>query len=487
MHIDTFHDPILSCAQAALHQVLLRHRQPDTEHLSTAHPAMLGVVAHGKRRAPPASHGHGKLIGGIGKIVGKIADGMEAEAEKLAAEIEGIISKCAELYVDYCYASWTGNEAEKQKLYEELKFSTCDPLWAEAIIEYEELKVSHGQVQYVQLQWPTGLTEIADTVKIAIVGDWGTGTALAQGVLEAAAAHQPDLVIHLGDIYYAGTPAEEGPNFLALLNQVFPGDGGKPGIPVYNLPGNHDYYSGGQGFFNGLGVLGVQTGSYFCLRTAQWQVIGLDTGYHDRDPFTVDSNITFLTKDQVEWLREAMGTCGSRRTVLLTHHQLYSAAGDVGQTKEPDGETVYWGVNPYLHKQLKPYFGQVDLWLWGHEHNTVVFYSPVDAQGKLDMPAGRCIGSGAIPMLMAEDPYTPATGLVGPDGIAVPQMNMTYQLGNDGTDYNHSFAILSLGSSGATVDYYQVPQQGAASLLLSEPVPPPITTPTTAKHAPAAV
>jgi hypothetical protein len=31
---------------------------------------------------------------------------------------------------------------------------------------------------------------------------------------------RPDIVVHLGDIYYSGTPSECDDNFLAVINQV---------------------------------------------------------------------------------------------------------------------------------------------------------------------------------------------------------------------------------------------------------------------------
>jgi predicted phosphodiesterase len=45
-------------------------------------------------------------------------------------------------------------------------------------------------------------------MRIALVSDWGTGTDEARQVAAFLAQQKPDAVIHLGDIYYAGTAEE---------------------------------------------------------------------------------------------------------------------------------------------------------------------------------------------------------------------------------------------------------------------------------------
>ena len=58
-----------------------------------------------------------------------------------------------------------------------------------------------GQVSAAPLPLKPGAT-------VAIIGDWGTGTAEATALLGQVASHNPDVLIHLGGIYYSGTPAE---------------------------------------------------------------------------------------------------------------------------------------------------------------------------------------------------------------------------------------------------------------------------------------
>jgi hypothetical protein len=106
----------------------------------------------------------------------------------------------------------------------------------------------------------------------------------------------PDVLIHLGDVYYAGTADEFRTNFLDPINAA------APNIPVYTVSGNHDMYAGGDPFYWVLSQLNVtpalkpyrQEASYFCLRSVNWKILAMDTGLDDCDPFTVTSNVMFL-------------------------------------------------------------------------------------------------------------------------------------------------------------------------------------------------
>jgi hypothetical protein len=386
MPIPTFHESSLSLLQSAVHQVLLRRGAVAAGSTSAAHPAMQAVVAAGAAYTQPG---------------------------QAPSDIGPDIEVCAKLAVEYIFA--TG--LKKQLLHDELTGSVCDPLWAEALVEYEWVQATGKKIPYlpydpaIRPNPPMALP--SDTLNIALLADWGMGTnlavnVLAQAVTALSGGNTPgqqaaaSALIHMGDIYYAGTPAECQQHFLDAVKSAVPAAFSRD-FPVYAIPGNHEYYSGGFGYYGTvLPRLSGQTNSFFCLRTDQWQVVALDTGRNDHDPFTVVSNITLLTPDQVEWLDTVMLTAGGRGTILLTHHQLYSGAGPVGERKP-----IKYGINPHLYSQLKPYFGQIAVWLWGHEHNTVIF------NPERGLPLGRCIGSGSIPMLVVQNPYEQDPNLVG--------------------------------------------------------------------------
>jgi hypothetical protein len=129
---------------------------------------------------------------------------------------------------------------------------------------------------------------LPNNAKIAIIGDWGTGLDDAiEMVGNIVSKYNPDAIIHLGDIYYSGLPGECEQYFVEALANAGVGN-----IPVFTLPGNHDYYALGYGFFPMLGQLNknnpgaAQQASYFCLRTLDggYQFLGMDTGLGDSDP-----------------------------------------------------------------------------------------------------------------------------------------------------------------------------------------------------------
>jgi hypothetical protein len=119
---------------------------------------------------------------------------------------------------------------------------------------------------------------------------------------------RPTYAIHLGDVYYAGTPKESRERFLDIIERYGPS---KDNCRYFALPGNHDYYNGGYGYFEtiltGLG----QEASYFTLRNERWQIVGLDSGYEEYG----------LQKPQYEWLTAQLDS-PSRRSIVLSHHQL---------------------------------------------------------------------------------------------------------------------------------------------------------------------
>jgi len=74
--------------------------------------------------------------------------------------------------------------------------------------------------------------------------DWGTGLTESDLVMARLTTHNPAYLIHLGDVYYAGTKKEErGPFFLAHWPTT-------PEGRSFTLNSNHEMYSGGHGYFN---------------------------------------------------------------------------------------------------------------------------------------------------------------------------------------------------------------------------------------------
>jgi hypothetical protein len=103
-------------------------------------------------------------------------------------------------------------------------------------------------------------------------------------------ACSPHYTLHLGDVYYMGETGEIAENCLGEPTSQYSGvlwPKGSHGS--FALMGNHEMYSGGQGYFDrflcGLGLLdesrrirSLQSASFYCLEAEHWLILGLDTG-----------------------------------------------------------------------------------------------------------------------------------------------------------------------------------------------------------------
>lgn len=336
-------------------------------------------------------------------------------------------------------AKLLGNVSATQQYKDELaKFGDCDPRYAEAAAKYTEYFVAQQkQIPYVHY---TNLSNFVIDGKlpakatVAIVGDWGTGQDAAKLVLRQIANKKPDVVIHLGDIYYAGTQFEINNYFVQPWKQIL-NLAAKP-IPTFSLAGNHDMYSGGVPYYQMIQQQLGQPASYFCFRNANWQFVAMDTGYNDHNPSAGGAGATFLQEPEVTWLADKVNNAGGRGTVLLSHHQLFTAYDNIDNNE----------VNLRLYTQVAPLLPKVALWIWGHEHDFV----PYDAYKGLARSC--CLGHGAFPVGVDETPYNPKYPNVpvtkDADGNNI-RLDATAGL------YNHGYAIIELDGPAGKVSYYQ--------------------------------
>jgi hypothetical protein len=242
----------------------------------------------------------------------------------------------------------------------------------------------------------SGLLAPDGSIRIAIAGDWGTGTDVAQQVAESMVRDNPELTIHLGDVYYVGMPEEVKENCLGEDTDAFKGVKWPKGSKgSFALNGNHEMYSGGHGYFeNFLPTLGIpssrdgqQLRSYFCLETPGWRLLALDTGYNSD---TLSGDCT-LEQVHLDWIANVVDPIHNRKpTVLLSHHQWFSGFGD-GSYEKPAN-------------QIAGYFkNQEVVWLWGHEHRLAVFNK---YKGGNHLTAwARCIGHGGMPLELPDASY----------------------------------------------------------------------------------
>ena len=338
------------------------------------------------------------------------------------------ITYCASLARNYALAKLHGQTALADRYCAQLTKvgGVCDPHWVEAAVKYAEFIASRGTIPY--RRWKKLSDYVIDgrlpsNARIGIVGDWGTGQPEAKTVLQQIARKKPNVVIHLGDIYYSATEFEVENYFYKIWQQILnlPGSG----IATFTLAGNHDMFGGGAPYYKLIDQLG-QPASYFCLRNENWQIIGLDTGYHDAKP--EGGTPTFLEDTELQWLKDKIQNRGNRKTILLSHHQLFSAFEDICGAP----------VNQKLKDQLQDVLPEVDLWLWGHEHNQVIYKKYLGV-------LARCIGHGAFPIAVDEIPKHPKFAQIAVEDV---------HLGGD-VFFNHGYAVVDLDGRNATVSYYE--------------------------------
>ena len=307
--------------------------------------------------------------------------------------------------------------------------------------------------------------QLPSDAKVAIIGDWGTGLDDAiQLVKNIVHRFNPTAIIHLGDIYYSGTPEECTQTFVEALAAA-----GASHIPVFTVPGNHDYYALGHGFYPMLtqlntGIPGArQEASYFCLRTVDggYQFLAMDTGYNDANP-TDQVNTAYagpwLQPTEIQWHRDKLDHFNGA-TILLSHHQLYSTNAKLNGAFSAYAGLPY--MNPYLYQPFWPYLRtKIAAWIWGHEHNFAL-YKP----GLLQLRQGILVGCSAYEELTSANPYTQTYPEVPyQPGLSNWQLGTNTDPGGEGY-YNHAFAILDFSKRKHPTDavvarYYQFPSWG---------------------------
>ncbi len=338
-------------------------------------------------------------------------------------------------------ASVTGDNTELTALHAQLDtpFAMCDPKWGEVLAIYAASRLANQPIPYRRY---TNLSDfvIKDRLPakatVAILADWGTGQDSARQMLASIARYQPDVVIHLGDVYYSGTQSEVQNYFYAIWQSVLK----IPKVPwgskltdltskpaTFHLPGNHDMYSGGQPYYTVIDMLG-QPASYFCLQNDNWQFVAMDTSLHDSNPITV-TDATFVDPDEIIWMKDKVNNAGGRKTILLSHHQLFTAFEKIGGGP----------VNDNLLPQVQDILPKLTAWRWGHEHNLTIY-------GKYLNVLGRCIGHGAFPVS--------AQALQNPPNADVPIANVTLAVDSEGF-YRHGYVIMQIDGANADLTYYQ--------------------------------
>lgn len=226
---------------------------------------------------------------------------------------------------------------------------------------------------------------IGDAVTVAIAGDWGTGDwrsksnpAASARVCKQISILKPDLTIHLGDVYYAGTDEEE----THILVKSWPqGTAGS-----LTLNSNHEMYSAGFPYFKAIGkppFLMQGPCSYFALENTNWIIVGLDSAYF-ADEYTMYREGSLFrdaqSQQQIEFLKKQIAK--NKKIILLTHHN--------GLEEDGSAKTELWlqVMNAFPPDRAPAY------WYWGHMHAGVVYNEQQNGAAPIKC---RCCGHGALP------------------------------------------------------------------------------------------
>jgi hypothetical protein len=277
---------------------------------------------------------------------------------------------------------------------------------------------------------------LGETAIVFVVGDWATGLPQARNVaarireqLQRVPSGVDVHVIHLGDTYYSGLEDEVRRRFLDLW-PVAPA----ARVRSWSIPGNHDMYSGGHGYYEVLladpRFNAQQRCSYFSLRNDYWQILGLDSSYKNPD-------VADLEEPQSAWLTEQVSRPNAPGTVLLTHHQAFSAYEEV---TAPLAATVAHALGGR----------QLDAWLWGHEHRCAVYHADArqdDNAYQANAKYAAVVGHGGVPNLLADQQAGVNQDLI--DWALLDG----YQVGDDRWGLG-GFAVLTFDGPRLQIQYY---------------------------------
>jgi len=220
-------------------------------------------------------------------------------------------------------------------------------------------------------------------ISVALFGDFGTGLYHSFYIARHLAGLNPDYAIHLGDVYYSGRPKEFELHFNQPLEPVIKNS------RFFAMNANHEMYSGAFPYFHHIverrkskkgWVAQEQEGSYFCLWNQKYQIIGIDTAYHENGRHAVTELNAWLG----ERLHEGKAASPPRTNILLSPNEPYVLG------KEYFGP-LYNDLAEFIHADL------IDFWFWGNTHYCALF----DKTDKAPF-IGSCIGHAGHPIYLDE-------------------------------------------------------------------------------------
>jgi acid phosphatase type 7 len=180
----------------------------------------------------------------------------------------------------------------------------------------------------------TTIDPAATELTILVVGDSRGGNGTLADLVSLAVPHDPQLVIHTGDMVNAGSSLSEWADLYDHMPELAT-------TPMVSVHGNHEYLA--EEFFGMVASPGDE--EYFSLDIGPVHLAVLNDS---RDPVEMEA--------QAAWLDQDLAKTSATFTVLATHKPMYSS-GTHG------GEGITHGkIVPVLDDR------EVDLVLCGHDH-----------------------------------------------------------------------------------------------------------------------
>lgn len=343
------------------------------------------------------------------------------------------------------------------------QYEQLDPRWAwtlkNTVLNHlpRWMGAGFGIAEFVRADWsePLPLQAGADgRVRIAILGDWGSGTYALPGLPDpdgpacavmdtlAGLDAPPDYLIHLGDTYYSGTGPNRSPsgevadNLVGILRRY-------PALArterCFTLNSNHEMYGGAYGYYRTAladPLFAGQRGcSYFALEFGEWIVAGIDSAYFDPSSLYMDGGLGNPADDpQFQFLAQLAAS--GKRVILMSHH--------TGLQTDGSAPSKYLWHD--VTRMLTP-----EYWYWGHTHLGMVY----NGTSLANPVKARCIGHGSMPFAVPPgmqgntrvDWYS-QTPLVEAAALQVPYYTRPRA--------RNGFAVLTLSADGIEERIYEI-------------------------------
>lgn len=203
----------------------------------------------------------------------------------------------------------------------------------------------------------------AESLHIAAIGDFGTGSpqqkAIAQAIHRRHVALPFDFGITLGDNFYrCGVKGVEDPKWTRFWEEPY----GKLGIPFYAALGNHDY---GHPPVICPGLAGSPDAEVAYTKVSKsWRMPARYYTYRAGPALFIVLDTEGWSEEQFQWMKRTLeasaADAGIRWRIVYGHHPMYTSGVHLNERRI--------GV---LRERLMPVFQatKVDLYICGHDHD----------------------------------------------------------------------------------------------------------------------